>query len=90
MSDVTLWWIALGLGVVVLIVAVVLLHAFLKQVHRIEENASAIWRAGKEVAGNTSTTWQLDVTADKLDALIAETQRHEELLDTPAGRGPTP
>lgn len=90
MSDVTLWWIALGLGVVVLIVAVVLLHAFLKQVHRIEENAGAIWRAGKEVAGNTSTTWQLDVTANKLDALIAEAQRHEELLDTPARRGPTP
>lgn len=90
MSDVALWWIALGLGVVVLIVAVALLHAFLRQVHRIEHNAGAIWRAGKAVAGNTSTTWQLDMTADKLDALIAETDRHQQLLETRTGRGGTP
>lgn len=90
MSDVALWWVALGLGLVVIVVAVVLLQLFLRQVHRIEGNAEEIWKAGKQVAGNTATTWQLEVTGERLDALLAETQRHEGLLGSTPGRGGRP
>lgn len=91
MSDITLWWIALAVGAVVLVVAIVLLQTFLRQLHKIEHGADAIWKAGKQVARNTATTWQLDVTSQHLDALTAEALRHDAFLrtGTPQGDGGT-
>ncbi len=80
MSDTTLWWIALALGLLVSIVAVVLLQLFLNEVHRIERGSLAIWKVGKQVAANTATTWQLAETSSRLDLLTAEALRHDELL----------
>ncbi|CAN5549039.1 hypothetical protein BH23ACT7_BH23ACT7_03390 [soil metagenome] len=80
MSDTTLWWIALALGLVVSIVAVVLLQLFLNEVHRIERGSLAIWKAGKQVAANTATTWQLGETSERLDLLTAEALRHDAFL----------
>jgi hypothetical protein len=80
MSDEGLWIVALVLGLVVAGVAVFLLQTFLNELHRIERGAEAIWAAGKQVAANTATTWQLGVTSEKLDALAAEAGEHERLL----------
>lgn len=82
MSDenVMMWWITLGVGLVVAVVAVILLQLLLSQVHRIERDALAIWETGKLVAANTATTWQLDETSERLDLLIAEAGRHDQLL----------
>ena len=63
MSDEAYWFLCLGLGLVVAVVAVVLLETFLRQVHRIERGAELVWQAGKEVARNTSTTWLLPATS---------------------------
>jgi hypothetical protein len=87
MSDEALWWIALGVGAVVLVVALALLHTLLLHLRRIEEGADAIWRAGKQVARNTATTWQLDVTSQGLDALTEEALRHDAFLRTGAPQG---
>ncbi len=86
MSDTTLWWIALALGLVVSIVAVVLLETFLRQVHRIERGSKLIWEAGKQVARNTATTWQLDETSARLDLLTEEALRHDALLRSGDGK----
>ncbi len=80
MSDVALWWVALGVGLVVALVVVALLETFLRQVHRIERGVGAIWQAGKQVAANTATTWQLQQTSQVLDALTDEAMRHEAML----------
>lgn len=80
MSTEAYWWLALGLGLVVAVVAVVLLETFLRQVHRIERGAGAVWEAGKQVAGNTATTWLLAETSDRLSLLTDEAGRHVELL----------
>jgi hypothetical protein len=80
MSDETLWWIALGLGLVVALVALALLEILYRQVRRIEDGALAIWEAGKQVARNTATSWQLDVTSRQLDELTQEALQHDALL----------
>jgi hypothetical protein len=80
MSTNALWWITLGLGLVVSAVAVVLLQLFLRQVRRVEHGASMIWKAGKEVARNTATTWQFDPTSEQLDRLAEEAERHDRVL----------
>lgn len=80
MSDNGYWALALGLGLVVAIVAVVLLEVFLRQVHRIEGGAGLVWAAGKQVAGNTATTWLLGETSHRLTELTDEAGQHVELL----------
>lgn len=87
MSDVTLWWIALGVGAVVLVIAIALLQIFVNTLHKVEDGADAIWRAGKQVARNTATSWQLGVTSQGLDALTAEALRHDAFLRTGAPQG---
>jgi len=91
-SDEGYWAVALVLGLVVAVVAVVLLEVFLRQVHRIERGAGAVWVAGKQVARNTATTWLLPETSDRLDLLTDEANRHVALLTPPAptksGSGP--
>ncbi len=83
MSDDAYWWIALALGLVVAVVAVVLLELFLRQVHRIERGAGLVWQAGKEVARNTATTWLLPETSKRLDVLTDEAMKHVALLTPP-------
>jgi len=80
MSDTGYWFLALVLGLVVAVVAVVLLEIFLRQVHRIERGAGLVWTAGKQVARNTSTTWLLGETSLRLGEFIDEAGRHEQLL----------
>lgn len=83
MSDEGYWVVALVLGLVVAVVAVVLLEVFLRQVHRVERGAEAVWVAGKQVARNTATTWLLPETSGRLDLLTHEALEHVALL-TPA------
>lgn len=81
MSTNGLWWLTLGLGLVVAIIAVILLHVFYLQVKRIERGTDQIWEAGKQVARNTATTWMLHQTTVRLDGLTEEALRHDALLD---------
>jgi hypothetical protein len=83
----TVWWMTLALGLVVALVAVGLLHTFLRQVHRIERGSDAIWETGKQVARNTATTWMLQQTNVRLDDLTAEALRHDALLDDALASG---
>ncbi len=77
------WLLALAIGLAVAVVVVVLLEVFLRQVHRIERGAGLVWIAGKQVAGNTATTWLLPETSDRLGLLTDEAMRHVALLTPP-------
>lgn len=89
MGDQGYWALALVLGLVVAAVAVLLLEVFLREVHRIERGAAQVWTAGKQVARNTSTTWLLEETSERLARLTAEAGRHEQLLRPPVASAPT-
>lgn len=89
MSTNAMWWLSLGLGLVVAVVAVVLLQLFYNQVRRIEAGSEAIWEAGKQVARNTATTWMLHQTTVRLDALTAEALEHDAFLDAAAAGAAT-
>ena len=80
MSTNEYWLLTLALGLVVAVVAVVLLETFLRQVHRIERGAAQVWTAGKQVAGNTATTWLLGETSQRLSLLTDEAGMHAQLL----------
>ena len=89
MSDESYWLVALALGLVVAIVAVLLLETFLREVHRIERGAGLVWTAGKQVARNTATTWLLPATSQRLDRLTDEAARHAALLGATSESSPS-
>ncbi len=74
------WWTALGVGLVVAVVVVMLLQSLLNRVHEIEAGAEVIWARGKDVARNTATVWMLGETAAAVDAIAAEAGEHVAAL----------
>lgn len=74
------WWAALGAGLLVAVVLVVLLHSLLRQVRGIEAAFAAAWQMGKEVARNTATTWLLTQTAGLVEGIKEEALQHAALL----------
>ncbi len=84
-----LWWITLGVGLVVAVVVVILLQLLLNAVGVVERNVTTLWHTATTVARNTATSWQLDSTGDQLDRIKAEALRHDALLsgNTAAGDG---
>ena len=85
MSTHDLWWITLGVGLIVAVGATVLLQLFLNQVKRVERGSEAVWEAAKPVARNTATTWMLTQTTVRLDRLTEEALRHDALLASVQG-----
>jgi hypothetical protein len=81
-SDVeTIWWITLGVGLVVAVVVVALLHILLNAVKDVEQNVIDLWDTATTVARNTATSWMLGNTADGLEAIKEEALKHDELLN---------
>lgn len=85
MSDVTLWWISLGLGLVVALVAVALLQWLYVSVRRIDREVRAVWEAATRVAANTATTWMLAGTPELVRALREEALRHAGFVEEAEG-----
>lgn len=83
----TLWWITLGIGLVVAVVVVVLLQLLLNAVDKVERTVITLWDTATTVARNTATSWQLGSTGDQLDRIKAEALRHDALLSG-GGDGP--
>jgi hypothetical protein len=83
-----IWWITLGVGLVVALVVVALLQFLLRAVERIERNVVELWQTATTVARNTATTWLLGETAGTLDEIRAEALRHDALLTPAAGALP--
>ena len=76
-----LWWTTLGIGVVIAVAVIAMLHTLLEAVRRIDENVLAVWVMGKEVARNTATTWLLGQTPRLARDIKEEALRHAALLE---------
>ena len=68
----TLWWVALGIGLVVELVALSLLEFLLGLVKTIDDGVLSVWEMGKRVAANTATTWMFNQTAQLAEELERE------------------
>ncbi len=75
-----LWYIALGIGLVVILVVIVLLTLLSRLVHDIDVSVDSLWTVTKRVAQNTTGLYQLAGTGSVLRALREELLRHDELL----------
>lgn len=80
MTDTQLWWLTLGLGLVVAVVAWVLLQILYVSVKRIDRNVRSAWETATRLAANTATTWMLGETPSAVQALSQELAEHDRLL----------
>ena len=72
----TLWWITLGVGLVVALVVWALLEILLRTVREVERAVSDVWIMGKRVAQNTQVSHVLFTTAARGNDLVEELGNH--------------
>ncbi len=75
-----LWMIALGMGLVVILVVIALLTLLHRLVRDIDNGVHSLWTVTKRVAQNTTGLYQLAGTGSVLRALREEMIRHDKLL----------
>ena len=74
------WYIALGIGLVVVLVVIVLLGLLVSLVTDIDDGVTRLWTVTKRLAINTTGMYQLAGTASVLRALREECLRQEKML----------
>jgi Tfp pilus assembly protein PilX len=74
------WEIALGIGLVVVLVVIALLTLLTTIVRDIDLSVAALWTMAKRMAANTATTYQLGTLANSLDDVNDELTLHNQLL----------
>lgn len=80
-----LWWIAIGVGVVVVLCVIVLLSLLSAFVGDIDRNVDTVARHILRVKDNTATSPHLHHTAALIEALGVELAAHEHALSTRTG-----
>ena len=70
MTTQELWWLALGLGAVVVVVVAVLLGMVIAAARSIDRHAHQVWIEGKKIAGNTVSIWLLEQVDGRLESLV--------------------
>jgi hypothetical protein len=79
-EEITFWQIALGIGLVVVIVVIALLSFLLALVRDIDAGAKGVLNTAANVMGNTSLIAKLGTTAKALEEIKQEALRHDALL----------
>jgi hypothetical protein len=72
----TLWWVTLGVGLVVALVVWGLLEALRRAVLEVEGAVNDVWTMGKRLAQNTATTHTLLTTKERAGELLEEVEQH--------------
>ncbi len=76
------WYVALGLGFVVILVVILLLTMLSRLVDDIDVNVDRLWTVTKRLAQNTTGMYQFAGTASILRALREELIRHDKMLSS--------
>ena len=82
-NDVTLWWVAIVAGFVVVLAVAALLTLLVVLVRIIDKRVVEVRDTLKAAAANTADTALIPTTADRVDAVLAEGLQHHLFL----GRG---
>ena len=74
------WYIALGIGLVVILVVIALVWLLIRLVDDIEVGVDYLWTVTKRMAQNTTGMYQFAGTGSILRALREELIRHDKML----------
>lgn len=79
-EEVTWWWMAVGLGLVVVLVVIGVLTLLIRLVQDIDRGVEGVVETLGQTARNTGTTFLIADTAGQVDAVLAEGLNHHLFL----------
>jgi hypothetical protein len=93
-EEITFWWVAIGVGFGVALVVILLLTSLLSMVRSIDRSVVGVRDTLRAIPENTVNASLIPITADRVDAVLAEGLQHHLFLTrvltgsgTPAGKG---
>ena len=79
-EEITFWWVAIGMGVVVLLVVILLLGSLVSIVKSIQQSAREVRGTLQAIPENTANAALIPITADRVDSILAEGLEHHAFL----------
>ncbi|MGH3766898.1 MAG: hypothetical protein ACRDS0_12810 [Pseudonocardiaceae bacterium] len=79
-EEVTFWWVAIAMGVGVLIVVILLLSSLVSMVKSIQRSVAEVRDTLRAIPQNTANAALIPITADRLDSVLAEGLEHHAFL----------
>ena len=79
-EEITFWWVAIVMGVGVLIVVILLLSSLVSIVKSINRSVGEVQNTLQAVSGNTANAALIPITADRVDSVLAEGLEHHAFL----------
>jgi Na+-transporting methylmalonyl-CoA/oxaloacetate decarboxylase gamma subunit len=79
-EEATFWWVAIAMGVGVLIVVILLLSFLVSIVKSINRGVTGVRDTLEALPENTANAALLPITADRVDAVLAEGLQHHQFL----------
>jgi len=79
-EEITFWWVAIAMGVVVLLVVILLLSSLVSIVKSIQRSVRDVRRTLQAIPENTANAALIPITADRVDSILAEGLEHHAFL----------
>jgi len=85
-EEVTFWWLAILMGFAVVIVVILLLGSLVSMVKSIDRSVVGVRDTLRAIPGNTANCALIPITADRVDAVLAEGLQHHLFLGRVLGK----
>jgi hypothetical protein len=79
-EEITFWWVAIGMAVVVILVVIALLSFLVTSVRSIDRDVIGVRDTLRAIPNNTVNAALIPITADRVDAVLAEGLQHHLFL----------
>jgi hypothetical protein len=79
-EEITFWWVAIGVGFVVVLVVILLLTSLVSMVRSIDRSVVGVRDTLRAIPENTANCALIPPTADGVDAVLAEGLQHHLFL----------
>ncbi|MCA1696278.1 MAG: hypothetical protein LC749_17035 [Actinobacteria bacterium] len=79
-EEITFWWVAIAMGVGVLIVVILLLSSLVSIVKSINTSVAGVRDTLRAIPENTANAALIPVTADRVDSVLAEGLVHHAFI----------
>ncbi len=79
-EEITFWWVAIAMGVGVLIVVILLLGSLVSIVKSINTGVAGVRDTLRAIPENTANAALIPITADRVDSVLAEGLTHHAFI----------
>lgn len=79
-EEITFWWVAIAMGVGVLIVVILLLGSLVSLVKSINTGVAGVRDTLRAIPENTANAALIPITADRVDSVLAEGLVHHAFI----------